>query len=190
VSLFLIKCVFKFILECLTSFSCPSEDGKYLNCLHADKICNRVADCIDKSDELLYCSRKLKLVFWSNFLYLQFLDRKTCKKDEFKCIGVYYGNICLPSKLRCDGERNCPHGDDEHDCEFCQGAARICHANVKEHMKCIGTSDVCDSTPDCADHFDERFFHCNSTETCPGACHLTNSTEIEIENQYNSYLRL
>jgi hypothetical protein len=169
--------------HCLTTFSCPTEDGKYRLCLKSEKLCDKIADCPDKSDELLYCNRKL-LFFTSCF----FLSGKECEANEIRCLGKGGNYVCFPPSFRCDGERHCLIGQDEDDCPWCQGIARPCDKGGR-FLMCVSIWDLCDGHSHCGDNFDEQFFNCNSTSTCPGACHVTSSYEINKERDYNHNLR-
>uniref|UniRef100_A0A8D8X0V6 Serine protease nudel n=1 Tax=Cacopsylla melanoneura TaxID=428564 RepID=A0A8D8X0V6_9HEMI len=58
-----------------------------------DMICNSVIECADQSDEM-FCS--------------------DCNEDtEFEC---RQSRMCIPSELRCDGDQDCEHNEDEMDC--------------------------------------------------------------------------
>ena len=35
---------------------------------------------------------------------------KKCKKNEFDC-----GEKCIPKQWKCDGDRDCPNGEDENE---------------------------------------------------------------------------
>jgi hypothetical protein len=71
------------------------------------------------------------------------------------------------------------YGEEELDCEFCQGVARLC--DVTEMMKCMPISNLCEKLNVCPNHFDQGFFHCNSTKTCPGSCHLVGVDDVRDE---------
>ena len=64
-------------------FQCPEN-----YCIPKNLVCDGVAHCSDKSDEI---------------------DCKTC---AHKCPEGY----CLPAKLKCDGTPHCTDGSDEWQC--------------------------------------------------------------------------
>ena len=71
-------------------------------CLDRSRLCDRFADCDDKSDEdKAYCSRR------------------TCLDSEFSCDE----NKCIPKEWECDSEYDCTDLSDENNCSkeiFCQ----------------------------------------------------------------------
>ncbi|KAK6628110.1 hypothetical protein RUM44_010592 [Polyplax serrata] len=76
---------------------------EYLRLTAPQKICNGIRNCYDKSDEdPNLCA---------------------CDEDKFKC---RISNYCLPKDFVCDGERDCPGGEDE---EKCFGRRNLYHLN-------------------------------------------------------------
>lgn len=62
------------------------------------KICDGVANCIDKQDENVNVCR--------------------CRADSFRCGDSMK---CVPPELVCDNEPDCPHGEDEQHCYGVRG---------------------------------------------------------------------
>ena len=79
----------------------------------------------------------------------------TCHR-QFKCVNSY----CIPTRMVCNGQINCPNGDDEI-CGAELGGLLSCPG----HLKCSGTSfcvppwEVCDGNVHCPHQDDEKF--CN-----------------------------
>ena len=70
---------------------------------------------------------------------------------------------CLPLYVRCNGVFDCPHHEDEHECDppTCTGLYRCRGSTV-----CLLVTHVCDGWSQCPQHDDENF--CNLT--CPFTC--------------------
>ena len=75
---------------------------------------------------------------------LQHLHR--CETHEcphmFKC----YHNYCLPTRMLCDDNPDCPEGEDEHSCEefHCAGLLRCRSDDI-----CVHPTDICDGIVHC-----------------------------------------
>uniref|UniRef100_A0A914WHN6 Ig-like domain-containing protein n=1 Tax=Plectus sambesii TaxID=2011161 RepID=A0A914WHN6_9BILA len=82
---------------------------------------------------------------------------KQCPPLELPCRSGH----CLPSDKWCDGQPNCPDGDDEHHCanladhsSSCLPDEFQCHDGA-----CIALNQKCDTVLDCADGSDELGCH-------------------------------
>ena len=84
--------------------------------------------------------------------------------SHFKCMDSY----CIPTRMVCDGIRDCPSGEDETSCDqfSCRG-----YIKCKDSHQCIHLNDICDGVVQCLDHMDDEMF-CHSTN-CPRNCICT-----------------
>ena len=64
---------------------------------------------------------------------------------------------CIWSAWLCDGDRDCPGGEDETDCSH-TGCGHD-HYRCVLSGECIGRERVCDGRQDCADNSDEEACH-------------------------------
>ena len=76
-----------------------------------------------------------------------------------------YG-LCLPLYLRCNDVHDCPHHEDEHQCEHpaCPNLYRCRGSAV-----CLHVTHVCDGWTQCPQHDDENFCSLNCPSNC--MCH-------------------
>jgi len=82
-------------------------------------------------------------------------------ETEFECAD----HFCLPSRLQCDGVRDCLGGEDEHIFCFVDDAGRECNFGDREvycevidrdgDVTCLSEKDVCDNVTNCKQGQDE-----------------------------------
>ncbi|XP_047991300.1 CD320 antigen-like isoform X3 [Leguminivora glycinivorella] len=75
----------------------------------------------------------------------------SCPKGQFEC----GRGFCIPESWTCDGQEDCPRGEDEKSCslESCDATQFACR-----NSQCIMKSWLCDGDVDCVDGSDEE--HC------------------------------
>ena len=85
----------------------------------------------------------------------------------FKCYETY----CIPSRMLCDNNPDCPDGEDEQHCDtfHCTGLLRCRGDDV-----CVHPSNICDGIVHCLDSGDDEKL-CHMT-ICPDACVCRGST--------------
>ncbi|XP_070539486.1 uncharacterized protein [Ptychodera flava] len=103
--------------------------------------------------------------------HLRSCEHFECPIHTLKCPDTY----CIPLRLRCDGVRDCPNGEDEMMCDsyVCPGAYR-CHGNTR----CISLPQRCDGVKQCPDGDDELL--CDTS--CPEGC-LCNGYVIDCSGR-------
>ncbi|XP_069107317.1 prolow-density lipoprotein receptor-related protein 1-like [Argopecten irradians] len=99
---------------------------------------------------------------------------RTCQENEYLCNGT---GRCIPKQWKCDGDIDCPNGEDERISKGCPPA----HCKRDEFMcknrRCIRNIFVCDRDDDCGDNSDEppscvfhpckpNQFSCKQNGTC------------------------
>nr|CAI5853201.1 unnamed protein product [Callosobruchus analis] len=82
------------------------------------------------------------------------VHRKTCSEDQFSC---WMSESCVPMHARCDGHKDCAHGEDEMTCNGAEGG-KVCSKGffTCHNGACIKESQVCDLRVDCPDKSDEE----------------------------------
>ncbi|CAL1546195.1 unnamed protein product [Lymnaea stagnalis] len=83
-----------------------------------------------------------------------------CGPSEFACIS---SNKCVTLSWKCDGDPDCPDGEDEKNC-----SATTCTPNFFRcnNGLCISERWVCDGQDDCKDNSDEATEVCAERNTC------------------------
>ena len=180
---FLGGCVDK-MLVCDGVINCYSDDSDEVGC--SDIYPKFWISALDYSvaytdDSYTYCNSfreerylKAKICIFERNVYgdpLHCLDTehlRHCMKfqcpSHFKCMDSY----CIPTRMVCDGIRDCPSGEDETSCDqfSCRG-----YVKCKDSHQCIHLNDICDGIVHCLDHMDDEMF-CHSTN-CPRNCICT-----------------
>ncbi|XP_068250919.1 prolow-density lipoprotein receptor-related protein 1-like [Palaemon carinicauda] len=93
------------------------------------------------------------------------LVKENCSKDQFYCSK---DEKCVPLSWRCDGEKDCWHGQDERNCPK-DGCDRQGWIKCTTSGQCINSNWVCDGIEDCPDGTDEN----NCTFTTPSTTSLS-----------------
>jgi len=122
-------------------------------CLPMYMKCDGRRDCTDNSDEI-NC-------------YSTSTSRPVCASELYTCED---STACIYEAWVCDGEPDCPMGDDE---KCINGSLVTCNSRQFHCLYnggCIPNSYVCDGEKDCADGTDELFCWQNSTTPAPGDC--------------------
>ncbi|KAI1289964.1 Very low-density lipoprotein receptor [Halotydeus destructor] len=70
-----------------------------------------------------------------------------CPQNHFACNGT---QMCLPDRWRCDGNPDCPTGEDEANCP-----TSTCLGFTSKNLECIHAKSHSDGVTDCQDHSDE-----------------------------------
>ena len=180
---FLGGCVDKMLI-CDGVINCYSDDSDEVGC--SDIYPKFWISALDYSvaytdDSYTYCNSfreerylKAKICIFERNVYgdpLHCLDTehlRHCMKfqcpSHFKCMESY----CIPTRMVCDGIRDCPSGEDETSCDqfSCRG-----YVKCKNSHQCIHLNDICDGIVHCLDHMDDEMF-CHSTN-CPRNCICT-----------------
>lgn len=64
-----------------------------------------------------------------------------CDESKFSCSGIGVNDtkteFCIGKKHRCDGQKDCPKGEDEENCP----AKRECERDTKCKQLCVTTAD-------------------------------------------------
>ena len=146
----------------------PCSDPLAVSCNDHSGLCyHRSSHCTldwDATGELSFCR---------SGVHLKWCASVQCP-TLFKCPGSY----CIPLRRICDGRIDCPHREDEKDCDVlsCPGMLRC-----RDDDLCLHPLEVCDGVVNCPlSGDDERHcppFICPVGCVCHGwaiACHATN----------------
>lgn len=68
-------------------------------------------------------------------------------------------NICIDGKRICDGQIDCPNGEDENDCPVQETVCYMCNGS---HDQCIPMLKLCDRVVDCPRADDEQLVQCRN----------------------------
>ncbi|KPP59383.1 SCO-spondin-like, partial [Scleropages formosus] len=98
-----------------------------------------------------------------------------CRQHEFRCASGH----CIPLAWRCDGETDCPDGDDEL---ACGGRCSPGQFPCLYGGQCVDHQQLCDGTPHCQDASDESVDNCGSSviPPCPGSFKCDNRTCVNV----------
>ena len=103
-----------------------------------------------------------QLLFCRNGEHLLSCDFFLCPSPLVKCHLSY----CIPVSYICNGQKDCPEGDDENNCSngeiLCSGMLRC------KHSTCVHMQNVCDGVVDCQETADdEKLCH---YDKCQAGC--------------------
>ena len=137
-------------ISCNDSQKIPCIPG-HSHCFYLNKLC--VFEFEKNSKILKYCRNGAHLY--------------NC--TVFQCLGYFKCHLsyCIPFNMVCDGEWNCPQGDDEASCN-----SYICPNlfKCKGQTKCLHFSKYCDNEKDCIFGDDELWCINGSVLICPKNC--------------------
>ncbi|XP_072043681.1 uncharacterized protein [Amphiura filiformis] len=99
--------------------------------------------------------------------HLQNCANVECNNETVKCPESY----CIQLQHRCNGQMECPNGEDEQGCEMytCPGRYRC-----RGYQFCLNQNQVCDGEEQCPYGDDEQFCDLN----CPDGCSCTGLSYI------------
>ena len=97
-------------------------------------------------------------------------------EQRYKCHHSY----CIDHGMVCDGQQDCPSGDDETPCPIssCPGMLRC-----KRSRQCIHPNNICDGVPHCRHGNDDELF-CRIGE-CPNRCQCIGDTVNCFHGKYS-----
>ncbi len=126
-------------------------------CFRGHSHCFIISDiCVFKLDSLgnLYPCR--------NGAHLEVCENFTCN-NKFKCPAYY----CVPFGYLCDGESDCPSGEDEAICDEHLDCSDMYRRRGTK--QCSHLNDICDNNVDCMNGDDEAYCQLYYVE-CPSGC--------------------
>uniref|UniRef100_A0A8C9VHG3 Subcommissural organ spondin n=1 Tax=Scleropages formosus TaxID=113540 RepID=A0A8C9VHG3_SCLFO len=138
---------------------CP--DGQ---CIPAERVCDGTRDCPSGTDEDVCLESVLEQCRSSSPMQNVPFPAPGCRQHEFRCASGH----CIPLAWRCDGETDCPDGDDEL---ACGGRCSPGQFPCLYGGQCVDHQQLCDGTPHCQDASDESVDNCgkrrNTSQACP-----------------------
>ena len=143
------------------------------NPFHIHKSCNdsQELSCVPGQSHCFHSNKLCVFEFHQNAKIL-----KHCRNGahlfnctKFQCAGYFKCpmSYCVPFDLICNGEWECPQGDDEIDCKSysCPNLFKC-----KNQSKCLHFSKFCDNNKDCIFGDDESWCTNDSLLVCPKKC--------------------
>ncbi|XP_013386791.1 G-protein coupled receptor GRL101-like [Lingula anatina] len=98
-----------------------------------------------------------------HFEHLQQCQTYECP-SMFKCSNTY----CIPLRQVCDGEKDCPRGEDEDEAR-CTNYTCPGHLRCRGERQCLHQSEVCNGVVNCIHSNDDEVF-CDINATLPSSC--------------------
>ncbi|CAJ0961577.1 unnamed protein product, partial [Mesorhabditis belari] len=98
----------------------------------------------------------------------------TCHDNMYQCDG----GACIHPGFRCDGQQDCPLGDDEKDCSSTKSLCPETQRPCKSNDECVPTQWWCDGEPDCQDQSDEE--GCGGAEPFTESPSTTTSSSTDV----------
>ncbi|XP_078578168.1 uncharacterized protein LOC144863080 [Branchiostoma floridae x Branchiostoma japonicum] len=112
-----------------------------------------------------------------------------CTEDQMECWDMSGGHTCISTSLRCDGNRDCPLGEDEMHCEekSCREEELECWTPGRS-VSCVDWALMCDGEWDCPFGDDERDCGTGSCMPFPEdldfCSHITGYHRVSFPNSF------
>ena len=179
-----------FIPDCPDTFD---DEIEYYNLMtnpfHTHMSCddNQKLACIPGHSHCFYLNKLCVFEFHQNTKIL-----KQCRNGahlynctKFQCSEYYKCSMsyCIPFNLICNGEWDCPWGDDEENC-YSYACPNL--FKCKNQTKCLHFSKYCDKNKDCIFGNDEIWCIPSSVPVCPHKCQCF--AQSHICNNLNTIL--
>ncbi|CAI9722758.1 atrial natriuretic peptide-converting enzyme-like isoform X3 [Octopus vulgaris] len=104
-----------------------------------------------------------------------------CPDNEMYCAAT---NTCISLSWKCDGENDCPNGEDEKDCG-CHNSVTVKSIIMYYLGSCILLSWKCDGENDCPNGEDEK--DCDRVTTTQAPVTTTLSLDCQVNEMYCTY---